>query len=357
MAGHHDPERFAAEFGGSERTVAEYLLAEVLERQPADVRRLLLRTSILERVNGELADLLTGGPGGERVLQRLEEAGAFVVSLDAGRSWFRYHQLFADLLQLELRGSAPAELPALHEAAAGWYAEHGHFVEAVRHAQAAENWELAARLLSGHSVGLGLAGLGGTAHELLGRFPAGVIAADAELAAQVAGDQLTRGSLDEAERYLALSARALESVPVGRRGRAQVVAAVVRMRLARQRGDLTAVAEEAERLLAPAAAAESAWFGLSGDLRALALIDLGIAEQWSARFDQADRHQALGTGDRRRDVPVGEHGQDAHAAPVRQARHAPPPRGGGTGARPRAARAVPAAALTGPAAGPDHPAG
>ena len=217
LAGHPDPERFAAEFGGSERTVAEYLLAEVLERQPEQARRLLLRTSILPRVNGELADLLTGGSGGERVLQQLEEAGAFVISLDARRSWFRYHQLFADLLQLELRGTEPARLPALHDAAAGWYAEHGYPVEAVRQAQAAQDWALAARLLSDRWVGLGLAGLGGTAHELLARFPAGVIAADAELAARVAGVQLARGSLEEAERYLALATRKLGSVPAGRR--------------------------------------------------------------------------------------------------------------------------------------------
>ena len=297
LAGHPDPERFAAEFGGSERTIAEYLLAEVLERQSEEARRLLLRTSVLERVNGELADLLTGGSGGERVLQQLEEAGAFVVSLDARRSWFRYHQLFADLLQLELRGSAPAELPALHDAAAGWYAEHGYPVEAVRHAQAAQNWGLAARVLSDHWIGLGLAGLGGTAHELLARFPAGVIAADAELAARLAGDQLATGSLEEAERYLALSARSLESVPAGRRGRSQVVLAVVRLRLARQRGDITAVAEEAQRLLAPAMTAGSDAMtagsdrpGLGGDLRALTLINLGIAELWTSRFDEADRH-------------------------------------------------------------------
>ena len=203
LAGHPDPDRFAAEFSGSERTVAEYLLAEVLERQSEPVRRLLLRTSVLERVNGELADLLTGGSGGERILQQLEQAGAFVAALDARRSWFRYHQLFADLLQLELRGTAPAELPALHAAAAGWFAEHGYLVEAVRHAQAAQDWGLAARLLSDHWVGLGLNGLGATAHELLARFPAGVIAADAELAARMAGDELARGSLEEAERYLA----------------------------------------------------------------------------------------------------------------------------------------------------------
>ena len=295
LAGHPDPERFAAEFGGSERTVAEYLMAEVLERQPEEARRLLLRTSILPRVNGELADLLTGGSGGERVLQRLEEAGAFVISLDARRSWFRYHQLFADLLQLELRGTSPAELPALHEAAAGWYAEHGYPVEAVQQAQAAQDWALAARVLSDGWVGLGLAGLGGTVHEFLTRFPAGVIASDAELAARVAGDQLARGSLEEAERCLALATRTLESVPADRRGRAQVVLAVVRMRLARQRGDLTTVAGEAQRLLAPAVTADPAHYdtaraGLGGDLRALALIDLGIAEAWTARFDEADRH-------------------------------------------------------------------
>ena len=291
LAGHPDPERFAAEFGGSERTVAEYLMAEVLERQPDEARQLLLRTSILSRVNGELADLLTGGSGGERVLQRLEEAGAFVISLDARRSWFRYHQLFADLLQLELRGTSPADLPALHEAAAGWYAGHGYPVEAVRHAQAARNWALAARVLSDGWVGLGLAGLGDTVHELLTRFPADVIAGDAELAARVAGDQLARGSLEEAERCLALATRTLESVPADRRGRAQAVLAVVRMRLARQRGDLETVAGEAQRLLAPAVTAEP---GLGGDLRALALIDLGIAEAWTARFEEADRH--LGDG-------------------------------------------------------------
>jgi LuxR family transcriptional regulator, maltose regulon positive regulatory protein len=290
LAGHPDPERFAAEFGGSERTVAEYLLAEVLERQSEEARRLLLRTSILDRVNGELADLLTGGSGAERILQQLEEAGAFVVSLDARRSWFRYHQLFADLLQLELRASAPAELPALHDAAAGWYAEHEYAVEAVRHAQAARNWDLAACVLSDHWIGLGLVGLGGTAHELLARFPADVIAADAELAARMAGDQLARGSLEEAERYLAVSARALESVPADRHGRSQVVLGSVRMRLARQRGDITAAVQEAQRLLAPAVTAESLKPGLGQDLRALALINLGIAELWTSRVEEADRH-------------------------------------------------------------------
>jgi LuxR family maltose regulon positive regulatory protein len=171
LAGHPDPERFASEFSGSERTVAEYLLAEVLERQPEEVRRLLLRTSMLERVSGELADLLTGGSGGERILQNLEQTGAFVTSLDARRSWFRYHELFADLLQLELRRSAPGEVAALHTVAAGWFARHGFPVEAVRHAQAAQSWGQAARLIADLWLSLALNGQGATAHELLTRFP------------------------------------------------------------------------------------------------------------------------------------------------------------------------------------------
>src|SRR5712671_4456609 len=218
LAGHPDPERFAAEFSGSERTVADYLLAEVLERQSEEVRRLLLRTSMAERVSGELADLLTGGSGGERVLQKLEQAGAFVVSLDARRSWFRYHQMFADLLQLELRHSEPAQIPALHGTAAGWFAGHGYPVAAVRHAQAAQDWGLAARLLADHWLGLVLDGQGATAYELLADFPPGIIAADAELAARKAGVELQRGSLEEAERYLALAAEGLGSVPPGRQG-------------------------------------------------------------------------------------------------------------------------------------------
>src|SRR2546429_2932562 len=95
LTGHPDPERFAAEFSGSERTVAEYLLAEVLERQSEEVRRLLLRTSVLERVSGDLADLLTGGSGRERGLQDLAGAGPFGGSLGGRRSVFRYHRLFA----------------------------------------------------------------------------------------------------------------------------------------------------------------------------------------------------------------------------------------------------------------------
>jgi LuxR family transcriptional regulator, maltose regulon positive regulatory protein len=290
LSGHTDPERFAAEFAGSERTVAEYLVAEVLERHSETVRRLLLRTSLLDRVNGELADVLTGGSGGEGILQELEAANAFVVSLDAARSWFRYHPLFADLLQLQLRRTEPEKVAALHRVAAEWYAGHGYQVEAIRQAQGAQDWGLAARLLADAWPGLRLGGQTATVHELLAGFPPEARAADAELAAVAAADELAQGSLAVAERYLELAARGSASAPTGRRGQLQVLLGVVGLLLARQRGDLLAVAEEAQRLRATAEAPDAARPRLGEDLRALALVSLGIAELWAARFEEAGQH-------------------------------------------------------------------
>jgi LuxR family maltose regulon positive regulatory protein len=294
LAGHPDPERFAAEFSGSERTVAEYLLAEVLERQSGAIRSLLLRTSILERVSGELADLLTEGSGGERILQDLEEAGAFVVSLDGHRSWFRYHRLFADLLQLQLRHTEPGKLPALHATAARWYAGNGYPAEAVRHAQAAQDWSLAACLLSDHWVDLDLRGEAATARDLLTAFPASVARADAELTAMMAAAELARGSLEEAERQLALAIQRSASVPMDRRGRLEVVLTVLQLYLARQRGDLPAVTETADRLLAAVDMPDGPLLSLGEDLRALTLISLGIAEVWAFRFKDANQHLEQG---------------------------------------------------------------
>jgi LuxR family maltose regulon positive regulatory protein len=296
---HPEPERFAAEFCGGERTVAEYLLAEVLERQSEEVRRLLSRTSVLERVSGPLADLLTGGSGGERILQKLEQAGAFVVALDAGQSWFRYHRLFADLLELELRRTEPAELAALHGTAADWFAEHGFPVEAVRHAQAVQDWDRAGRLLADHWLDVTLNGQAATAHQLLTSFPPDAVTASAELSAVAAASELTRGSVEEGARYLALAAAGAASVPAERLDHFRVTLAVLRLYLARQRGDLPAVAEEAEQLRS-ADALDAARPGLGEELRALALISLGIAELWSSRVHEAEAHLERGVALARR---------------------------------------------------------
>ena len=294
LDGHPDPDRFAAEFSGSERTVAEYLLAEVLEQQPAPVRRLLLRTSVLDRVNGQLADLLTASSGSERILLDLEKAGAFVVAVDPQRSWFRYHRLFADLLQLELRRTGSEDLPALHGTAARWYAANGHPADAVRHAQAAQCWDLAARLLSDHRVDLYLNGRIGTVHELLAGFPEDVAEADVELSVLMAARDLDRGSLREAEQRLALAVRRSGAVAADRRDHFEVMCTIVRLRLARRQGDLPAVVEDAQRLLSAVETTDPMQSGLGDGLRAMALVSLGSAEIAALRLDGANRHLEQG---------------------------------------------------------------
>src|SRR5580698_9486105 len=172
LAGHPDPERFVAEFSGSDRTVAEYLMAEMLDRQPPEVQGLLLRTSVLDRVNGELADLLTGASGSERILLDLEDANAFVMSLDPARTWFRYHRMFGGLLRLELRRTMPADIAGLHQLAARWLAARGPVADAIGHLQAAGDWDEAARMLAEHALSLTLDGQAGTVAALLRSFPA-----------------------------------------------------------------------------------------------------------------------------------------------------------------------------------------
>ena len=253
LAAHPDPERFVSEFSGSERTVAGYLLAEVLERQPPEVRDLLLRTSVLERVSGPLADVLTGGTGAEAILQRLEDQNAFVTALDAGRTWFRYHHLFADLLRLELRRVAPATIPSLHRAAAAWHEREGDVVEAVRHYQVAGDWAPAGRLLLDNYLTLTMAGRGETLHALLGVFPADAHLGDGNLAAALAIDSILHGVLDEAAAQYAVARRLAAAAPADRRRVFDVYLAVIEGELARRRNDLPE-AQEALRALEAASA-------------------------------------------------------------------------------------------------------
>jgi len=289
LAGHLDPERFVAEFSGSDRTVAEYLIAEMLERQPDDVQDLLLRTSLLDRVNGELADLLTGRPGSERILLSLEDANAFVVSLDAERTWFRYHHLFGDLLRLELRRALPAEVPALHRRAAEWFTQHGQVVDGIRHTQAAGDWPGAARLLADHSFSLTLDGQTQTIQALLQAFPLG--ADHPELALVHATVDLVQGRLDEAAAHLAVAeAHAETAAPADRQRRLRVAIASLKLSLARRRGHFAGVIEQAKFLDSPLTGQSDEDIALGSDLRAVALMNLGIVEAWSLGLPDAERH-------------------------------------------------------------------
>ena len=289
LAGHPDPERFVTEFSGSERTVAEYLLAEMLDRQPPDVQDLLLRTCLLDRVNGELADLLTGRPGSERILLDLEDANAFVVSLDPERTWFRYHHLFGDLLRLELRRTLPEEVPALHRRAAGWFTLQGQIVEAIGHTQAAGDWAGAARLLADHSFSLTLDGQAQTMQALLHAFPPGED--HPELALVHATVDLAQGRLDETAAYLAVAETYAETAPPERQRRLRVAVASLQLSLATRRGDLAGVIEQVKFLASPVTGQSDEDIALGNDLRAVALMNLGVAEAWTlGGLPDAERH-------------------------------------------------------------------
>ncbi len=290
LASSPDPERFVAEFSGSSRTVAEYLLAEMLECQPPGVQRLLLRTALLDRVNGELADLLTGHPGSERILLDLEDANAFVVSLDPARTWFRYHHLFADLLRLELRRRLPEELPALHRLAAKWLIGHGEIIDAIRHIQAAGDWSDAARLLADHSFGLTLDGQAQTIETLLRVFPPGAVTEGPDLPLARATSELARGHLDEAAAHLTVAETVITPTPPDRKHRLEVAIAALRLSLARKRGHLAGVVEQVRFLASPTTGQSDDDIALDSDLRAVALMNLGIVEAWSLGNQDSERH-------------------------------------------------------------------
>ncbi|MFC5187599.1 AAA family ATPase [Actinomadura harenae] len=294
LAGHPDPERFAAEFSGSDRTVAEYLLAEMLERQPPGVQRLLLRTSLMDRVNGELADLLTGATGSERILLELEDSAAFVVSLDPERTLFRYHRLFGDLLRLELRRTQPGEIPALHRIAARWSAAHARPADAVRHLQAAGDWPDAARLLCDRALGLTLDGRAGTVTALLRAFPPGADEESPELALVNTIAELNESRPVEAAAHLEVGRSLAAARPPEHRNRLALTIASLDLLLARMRGDLDGIREQVGALPPVLSVPSNADVALGSDLRALALLNLGVAEAWSLRPDDGERHLTEG---------------------------------------------------------------
>jgi LuxR family transcriptional regulator, maltose regulon positive regulatory protein len=285
-----------AEFSGSDRTVAEYLLAEMLDRQPDDVQDLLLRTSLLDRVNGKLADVLTGQPGSGRILLDLADANAFVVPLDPERTWFRYHHLFGDFLRLELRRRLPEQVPVLHRRAAEWLIRQGQVADAVRHTQAAGDWADAARLLADQSFSLLLDGQAQTMQALVRAFPPG--GNHPELALARAMGDLAQGRLNEAAAHLAVAEAHAGTAPPDRRHRLQVAVASLQLSLARRRGDLAGVIEQARFLASPVSGPSDGDIVLGSDLRAVALMNLGTAEAWTlgqADAPDAERHLQEGT--------------------------------------------------------------
>ena len=147
LQGQADPRKAIQSLAGGRHFVLEYLLEEVLARQPEATQRFLLQTSILNRMCGPACDAVTGEQGGWATLLELQRQNLFVVQLDEERYWYRYHHLFAELLRARLQQTAPDLLNRLHLRASIWYEEHGELAEALHHALAVQDWERAAHLL------------------------------------------------------------------------------------------------------------------------------------------------------------------------------------------------------------------
>ena len=288
LAGHPDPERFVAEFSGSDRTVAEYLIAEMLDRQPPDVQDLLLRTSLLDRVNGELADVLTGRPGSERILLELADANAFVVPLDPGRTWFRYHHLFGDLLRLELRRTLPGEVPGLHRRAAGWFTGGAWWSRP----SGTPRRRATGPMRPGCSLTIRSAWRSTGRRRPCRRWcgPSRRAQDHPELALVRAGGDLVQGRLDEAAAHLAVAETYAGTAPADRQRRLRVAIASLKLSLARRRGHLAGVIEQVRFLASPVTGQSDEDIALGSDLRAVALMNLGTAEAWTLGLEDAERH-------------------------------------------------------------------
>jgi LuxR family transcriptional regulator, maltose regulon positive regulatory protein len=149
MQGREDVSGFVRNFSGSHRHILGYLAEEVINQQPNDILDFLLQTSILDRLCGPLCDAVTGDSGGQEILENLEHANLFVTSLDDDGRWYRYHHLFAEVLQARLRATQPGRLPELHQRASQWLAESGQSSEAIDHAISGKDYQSAVRLLAG----------------------------------------------------------------------------------------------------------------------------------------------------------------------------------------------------------------
>jgi LuxR family maltose regulon positive regulatory protein len=293
LRGQPDIPGFLATFSGSHRWVLDYLTEEVLDRQPDQVRTFLLETSVLERLSGELCDAVTGRADGQEMLERVERANLFLVPLDEQRRWWRYHQLFAELLRARLAQEQPERLPRLHQAAAAWSEQRGLVDDAVRHAMAAGDTFWAARLLERHLDGLLLRGENATVDRWLRALPAELVGSrprllltQARLALISGRLEAVDGLLDAAERAFAAAADEPYEPSVGR---AASLLVNISAAIAQDRAFLAVVRGDAEQASAFARRALAELDEGEGMLGSIARGHLAMAEWLRGRLPEAER--------------------------------------------------------------------
>jgi LuxR family transcriptional regulator, maltose regulon positive regulatory protein len=291
---------FIEAFTGSNRFVIDYLADEVLARQPAGVREFLLRTAVLERLTGPLCDAVSGQTGGAAMLADLDRANLFLVPLDTDRSWYRYHHLFADVLQARLLASDPELVPRLHRRASDWFAARGLFPDAVRHALAAEDFPRAAHLMEealpelrrARQDGLLLSFIRAMPHSVVRRSPVLSICAGWARMLEADLDGL-ESWLDEAEAALEWGTRDPDLAATWAQTEdlrtAPSMILVYRASLAQARGDVAGTVRHARRAFDLAGPQDHVVRGGAGGFLGLAALAAGDVEEAIGTFSDAVR--------------------------------------------------------------------
>ena len=285
---HPEPRDFIEHFAGTDATISDYLVSEVLARQPPELRDFLLRTSIVDTLSVDLADALTGTTDAHEMLGRLEHGGVLTTPLDEHGLWHRYHPLFAELLRAELRAQLPDETPRLHRRAATWLAAHGDDAAALRHAAAGGAWDLAADLTTARWFHMMIDGEMGALRPILETMPRELVEASPELALAFGGALLARGDHRGAQPYLQRAHEGAALVPVERRVQFAASRAAIGLYEGRLRGDPIAALQTARALLDRDAVLESD--ALAAGARCFILGQLGIVELWTGELDAATAH-------------------------------------------------------------------
>ena len=209
LRGRDDAAGFIAGFAGDDRFVVDYLVEEVLDRQPEPVRRFLLATSILDRLTGALCDAVIGESGGGPMLEQLDRANLFLVPLDDQRRWYRYHHLFGDLLRSRLADERE-DVAELHSRASNWHDQNGDPVAAVRHALAAGDVERAADLVELAVPELRRQRREGTLRHWVDQLPTSVVDRRPVLAMGFVGALMSSNEFDDIEHRLGVIEKAVE---------------------------------------------------------------------------------------------------------------------------------------------------
>ena len=245
LAGRPDASGFIRSFAGDNRHIVDYLMAEVLEGQPPHMRSFLLHTSVLGRLSGALCDAVLHTSGSASVLDRIERENLFVVPLDLSRHWYRYHQLFAELLRAELQHSEPDVVADLHRRAAAWFQTQGLVDEAVRHLIAAGDIARSADLIAADWVNEFNSGGLSTISGWLDLLPEESVRQDPRLSTARAWIALSVGQLDDAAEWIEAVETGSPDVGGGISGQVVVLRAVHSFKTA----EVTAALEEARRAI------------------------------------------------------------------------------------------------------------